>query len=94
MRSLRSNRSRLLGWSNGFLQSRGPGANELMNCLNGMDAEQAVAMIDKYYKEHPERWSRPFGEEIPEALTVAGGPCQGKLLRTCAARSTAGRQSP
>jgi hypothetical protein len=55
VRSLRSNRSRLLGWSNGFLQSRGPGANELMNCLNGMDAEQAVAMIDKYYKEHPER---------------------------------------
>jgi hypothetical protein len=66
------------GWTNGFLQGRGDGADELDTCLSKMSIEQAVAMIDKYYKDHPERWSRAFGDEVLEALTVDGGPCEGK----------------
>jgi hypothetical protein len=66
------------GWSNGFLQSRGPGAIELMTCLEGMSGEQTIAMIDKYYTGHPEKCSQAFGEEMLEAVTVQGGPCEGK----------------
>ncbi len=66
------------GWTNGFLQARGQRTTELVTCLEGMTAEQAIAMVDKYYKDHPEKWSRPFGEQLLEALTVAGGPCEGK----------------
>jgi hypothetical protein len=40
-----------------------------------LDVPQAIAMIDKYYKEHPEEWSQPIGISIMHALTVNGGPC-------------------
>jgi hypothetical protein len=67
-----------LGWTNGFTQARGEGALELLACLDRMSSDQAIAMVDKYYKDHPERWARPFGDEILQALTVDGGPCEGK----------------
>ena len=67
-----------LGWTNGFLLARGPRGAELAHCLESMTSEQAIAMIDKRYKDHPELWSKPFGEQILDALTVDGGPCQGK----------------
>ena len=66
------------GWTNGFLQARGPRGVELDTCLESMTTEQAIAMIDKRYKDHPELWSHPLGEQILDALTVEGGPCQGK----------------
>jgi hypothetical protein len=68
------------GWTNGFLQGRGPGALDLANCLETMTADQATAMVEKHYKEHPERWSRPLGTEMLIAVTVAGGPCEGKNI--------------
>jgi hypothetical protein len=66
------------GWTNGFLQARGPRAVGLLTCLESMTTTQAIAMIDKHYKDHPELWSHPLGEQILDALTVEGGPCQGK----------------
>jgi hypothetical protein len=66
------------GWTNGFLQGRGAGAVDLANCLETMTTDQAMAMVDKHYKDHPERWSRPLGAEILIAVTVDGGPCAGK----------------
>lgn len=66
------------GWTNGFLQSRGSRALELGDCLDSMSYEQAIALIDKRSKDHPELWSHPLGEQILAALTVEGGPCQGK----------------
>jgi hypothetical protein len=66
------------GWTNGFTYGRGEGALELANCLEEMGADQALGMIDKYYQDHPERWSQPLAGEILRALTVNGGPCQGK----------------
>jgi hypothetical protein len=66
------------GWTNGFLQARGPRGLDLANCLSGMTTTQAIAMIDKRYKDHPELWSHPLGEQILDALTVDGSPCQGK----------------
>jgi hypothetical protein len=67
-----------LGWTNGFLMAKGARGLELANCLDGMTYEQDISMIDKRYKDHPELWSHPFGEQILEALTMAGGPCEGK----------------
>jgi hypothetical protein len=66
------------GWTNGFLVARGPGGLELANCLDSdLSIDQAIAMIDKQYKEHPENWSRPITDQILHALTVEG-PCEGK----------------
>src|SRR5580692_9033726 len=68
------------GWTNGFFQSRGPRAKELLTCLEKMPTTQAMAMIDKHYNDHPELWSHPIGEQILDAMTAEGegGPCQGK----------------
>jgi hypothetical protein len=38
-------------------------------------------MIDKYYDDHPEKWSDNLSDEIVQVLTVAGGPCSGKTPR-------------
>jgi hypothetical protein len=67
-----------MGWTNGFLQGEAPRGLELADCLEGITTSQATAMIDKAYKDHPEKWSRPIGEQVIAALTVDGGPCQGK----------------
>jgi len=66
------------GWTNGFLQKRGPKGGPLVDCLETMSTDQAIAMVDKYYKDHPEKWSGVFSEQILAALTVAGSPCEGK----------------
>lgn len=66
------------GWKNGFFQGRGTARGlELAECLENIKTSQAIAMIDKTYKDHPEKWSHPFGEQVIAALTVDGGPCQG-----------------
>lgn len=66
------------GWTNGFLAARGPRGAELATCLEGLSGEQALAMIDKQYNDHPERWSHAIGEGMLQALTAEGGPCEGK----------------
>jgi len=38
-------------------------------------ADQAIAMIDKYYQDHPERWTIPLGQALVEALMIENGPC-------------------
>jgi len=35
-------------------------------------------VIDKRYKDHPEKWSHPITQQLLEALTVKGGPCEGE----------------
>jgi hypothetical protein len=66
------------GRKNGFFQGRGTARGlELAECLENITTSQAIAMIDKTYKDHPEKWSHPIGEQVIAALTVNGGPCQG-----------------
>lgn len=77
-----------IGFTNGFLAGRGPRGVELLHCLKGMTPDQAIAMIDKRYKDHPELWSHPLGEQILDALIVDGGPCQGKNPLTPAQPAT------
>ena len=67
-----------IGWTNGFFVARGQRGLELANCLEAVDSEQALAMVDKRYKDHPEKWSNPITQQVLEALTVRGGPCEGK----------------
>jgi hypothetical protein len=49
---------------------------EFANCLEEISRDQAIAMIDKAYIDHPEKWSNPLGGEIVMALSFEGGPCQ------------------
>jgi hypothetical protein len=53
-------------------------ARQLLICLLDSDdppgANQAIAMIDKYYQDHPERWAIVLGQAIVEALMVEDGP--------------------
>ena len=65
------------GWTNGFFAARPKGA-AFAACLGDIPYEQSIAMIDKYYKDHPEHWSNAIGAAMLEALTVEGGPCEGK----------------
>lgn len=71
------------GLSNGYLlgssfgRADSPGERKFQDCLmKGLHATQAVAMIDKYYRDHPERWSAWISTEIVAALAVPGGPCR------------------
>lgn len=66
------------GWTNGFFHARGAHSAVFVDCLEEMTSDQAIAILDKYYTEHPEKWSRPLGEQMLEALTVKGGTCEGK----------------
>ena len=84
-----------LGWVNGFLSAMAFSAEserpdvrkgrqlrgeELCACLEAqLTNKQAVAIIDKFYKDHPEKWSAPLGAEILEAL-MENGPCDWNLL--------------
>lgn len=61
------------GWTNGFLVARGQSGVELATCLDKITGDQAIAMIDKRYKDHPERWSRPITQQMLQALTAEGG---------------------
>src|SRR5579863_7754210 len=66
------------GWTNGFLVGRGEIGVSLEKCLSVLTYQQAVAMIDKYFEAHPERWSATLTEGMMEALTVPGSTCEGK----------------
>ncbi len=67
-----------LGWTNGFLMSRGSQGLELATCLDRITYAQARAMIDRRYKDHPELWSRPLGEQILAALYSRGRTLPGE----------------
>jgi hypothetical protein len=68
-----------IGWTNGFLTAGEPKfTDDLMSCLGTVSYQQAVAMIDKYFDAHPERWSASLTEGLLEALTVSGSACEGK----------------
>ena len=67
----------LNGFTNGFFAGPRPrNFVSLANCWEtSIDLTQAMAMIDKYYQAHPEKWDVPVATGIVSALTVAGGPC-------------------
>jgi len=66
------------GFTNGYFEHRGEKYFPLMECLEYKIApDQVIAMIDIYYKENPQRWDKPLGDEIFAALTVSDGPCPG-----------------
>lgn len=68
-----------IGWINGTLNliyTLEPKTMAKTSCLADISAEQALAMIDKYYDAHPEEWSAPLSVEIWKALTVKGSPCE------------------
>jgi len=77
-RSFSEKLSLYTGWINGFLLARGEFGPPLVDCLSKLTYTQAVAMIDKYFNDHPERWNATLGEGILEAMTVPGTTCQGK----------------
>ena len=74
-----------MGFTNGLLEGAGaplrtdetPG-RKLLECLlqpSSLGTEQAIAMIDRYYRENPAKWDIPIGQAIIEALMVKDGPC-------------------
>lgn len=68
------------GFTNGFFA--GPRSARflmLANCIETkIDTAQSIAMVDKFYRDHPEKWNLPIGSGIVSALTIADGPCAGK----------------
>ena len=68
------------GWTNGFLFAQEEKGLPLANCLVKVSYGQALAMVDKYYKDHPEKWSNPISVGVLEALTVKDGPCPGSFV--------------
>jgi len=66
-----------MGFINGyFAADRPPAYRTLAMCLDKkVSTEQAVAMIDKYSTDNPQRWTVPLPMGIIEALTVKDGPC-------------------
>ena len=71
-----------IGWSNGYFSGRGAPAFPLRMCVEDhVPYFQAIAMIDKYYDNHPEKWSDDLSDQIVQALTVSGGPCHGKASK-------------
>ena len=81
------------GFTNGLLTSgvtvlecngNQPAKKPTYECVlfnKDLDLHQAIAMIDKYYKENPEKWNEPIGFAILDALTVKGGPCAETSLK-------------
>lgn len=41
---------------------------EASSCLTGMPYSQIVAIVDKYVKDHPEKWHHPMADTIFGAL--------------------------
>jgi hypothetical protein len=73
------------GFTNGLLSGAGaplrsdenPG-RMLLDCFlkpYHPNANQAIAMIDKYYRDNPAKWDTPIGRAIIEALMVKDGRC-------------------
>jgi hypothetical protein len=67
-----------IGWLNGLFIAKRESDEGFISCLETIPYSQAVSMVDKHYKDHPERWSRSFGSEMINALTIRGGPCEKK----------------
>ena len=66
-----------MGFVNGFIVGDRPTAyDKFAQCVDrNISAEQAVAMIDKYSTDNPQRWKIPLAVGMVEALTVKDGPC-------------------
>jgi hypothetical protein len=59
-----------------FARDRSSAYDNLARCIDkSISAEHAVAMIDKYSTDNPQRWTAPLPFGIVEALTVKDGPC-------------------
>jgi len=67
------------GFVNGFFAGeRSRNYDALARCIEkNMSVDQAVAMIDKYSADNPQRWNVPLPMGIAESLTVKDGPCPG-----------------
>lgn len=68
----------LNGFTNGLF--KGPRSDAfftLRGCIEQTDMDQIIAMIDKYYKDNPEKWDLAIGTGIISAITQMGGPCSG-----------------
>jgi hypothetical protein len=74
------------GWTNGFLSAsrynpdrkRVKRVMDFAECLEKIEYPAAIAIIDQYYKDHPELWNQPLSEMLAKALTSPGTPCEGK----------------
>ena len=55
----------------------GPGTVALGRCLEKLNFQQILAMIDKRYANHREVFKNPMSTEMIEAVTVTGSPCEG-----------------
>lgn len=68
------------GFTNGYFAApaKETAKKRLSDCIiKNIPTKQAIAMIDKYYKDNPQRWSTLLAFGILEALTVKDGPCPG-----------------
>jgi hypothetical protein len=71
------------GFTNGLFHGANLDNDALISlgkCIEGVDQGQLIAMIDKYYRENPEKWSASVGDQIVLAISVKGGPCEGLRL--------------
>ncbi len=68
-----------IGFVNGFFAGdRSVRYDSLAKCIERhISPDQAIAMIDKYSTDNPQRWSVPLPMGVAEALTVKDGPCPG-----------------
>jgi hypothetical protein len=66
-----------MGFINGYFAGERTSAYDVLaGCIDKkVSAEQAIAMIDKYSTDNPQRWTAPLPMGIIEALTVKDGPC-------------------
>lgn len=67
-----------MGFINGYFAGdrSTPMFSKFANCIDqNISATQAVAMIDKYFNDNPQRWSASLSKGIVESLTVKDGPC-------------------
>jgi hypothetical protein len=57
--------------------------HQLLSCLldsdHHPDTGQAIAMIDKYFQDHPELWDASMGVGMVSALMVENGPCARRI---------------
>jgi hypothetical protein len=71
----------LLGFTNGLFEGpRSAAFLSLAACMEAMQQDEAIAMVDQYYREHPEKWGVPAAYGIISAITAKGGPCEGQSL--------------
>lgn len=80
----------LSGFMNGLITGVGmkecsdKSKEPLLDCVlvdKDPSLDQAVAMVDKYFKQNPEKWNIPIGDAVFEALTVKEGPCGKEALK-------------